>query len=163
MVYNVDLTWRSFLLFCDHGNNDDDFSEQPGEDDDISKLLRDLACGLDDEGDMEDDGSFEPPNEDMAAIRKVAEAIRKVAENNSQELYLGCNNYSKLHFLVRLLHIKLIGGWNNISFDLLLDLLVDAVPGIVLPINLHEAKKVVKSMGVGYNTIHACENDCIFY
>jgi hypothetical protein len=42
---------------------------------------------------MEDDGSFEPPNEDIAAIRKLA-------QDNSQELYLCCNNYSKLRFLV---------------------------------------------------------------
>jgi hypothetical protein len=84
--------------FVNHGNSDDEFSEQPSEDDDISELLRDLACGLDDGGAMEDDRSFEPPNEDIAAIRKLA-------QDNSQELYPSCNNYSKLHFLIRLLHI----------------------------------------------------------
>jgi hypothetical protein len=76
-----------------HGNSDDEFSEQPSKDDDISELLRDLACGLDDRGDMDDDESFEPPNKDIAAIRKLA-------EDNSQVLHPGCNNYSKLHFLV---------------------------------------------------------------
>jgi hypothetical protein len=44
---------------------------------------------------------------------------------------------------------------------LLVDLLADAVPCIALPRNFHEAKKVVKYMGVGYTSIHACENDCI--
>ena len=82
--------------FVNHGNNDDEFSEHPTEDDAISELLKDLACGLDDGGDMEDDGSFEEPNEDTIAIRKLA-------EDNSQELYPGCQNYSKLRFLVRLL------------------------------------------------------------
>jgi len=143
--------------FVNHGNNDDEFSEHPTEDDAISELLKDLACGLDDGGDMEDDGSFEEPNEDTVAIRKLA-------EDNSQELYPGCQNYSKLHFLVRLLHIKLLGGWTDRSFDLLVDLLVDALPkGSALPRNFHEAKKVVKSVGVGYTTIHACENDCILF
>jgi hypothetical protein len=46
---------------------------------------------------------------------------------------------------------------------LLVDLLADVVPGIALPRNFHEAKKVVKSVGVGYTTIHACKNDCILF
>jgi hypothetical protein len=90
--------------FINHGTCDvPDFIEQPSEDDDISKLIRDLACVLDDRGDMEDDGSFEPSNEDVAAIQKLD-------ENNRQELYPGGSNYSKLWFLVWLLHIKLFGG-----------------------------------------------------
>jgi hypothetical protein len=120
-------------------------------------LIRDLACGLDDRGDMEDDGSFEPSNDDVAAIHKLD-------ADNRQELYSGCNNYSKLRFLVRLFHIKLLGGWTDRSFDLLVDLLVDALPkGSTLPRNFHEAKKLVKSVGVGYTNIHACENDCILF
>jgi hypothetical protein len=63
--------------FVNHGNSAGEFSEQPSKDDDISEWLRDLACGLDDGGDMEDDGSFEPPNEDIAAIRKLAQDDRQ--------------------------------------------------------------------------------------
>jgi hypothetical protein len=84
--------------------------------------------------------------------------------DNSHELYPGCNNYSKLHFLIWLLHIKLLGGWTDRSFDLLLDLLADALPkGSALPKNYHEAKKLVKSVGVEYTSIHACENNCILF
>jgi hypothetical protein len=144
--------------FENHGTCDvPDFMEQPSENDDILELIRDLACGLDDRGDMEDDGSFEPSNEDVPAIHKLN-------ANNRQELYLVCSNYSKLRFLIQLLHIKLIGGWTNRSFDLLVDLLVDALPkGSTLPKKIHEAKKLVKSVGVGYTNIHACENDCILF
>jgi hypothetical protein len=46
---------------------------------------------------------------------------------------------------------------------LLVDLLADAVSCIALPRKIHEAKKVVKSVGVGYTSIHACENDCILF
>jgi hypothetical protein len=135
----------------------DEFIEQRSEDDDIDELIRDLACGLDDGGCMEHDESFEPPSDDVASICKLA-------EDNSQELYPGCSKYSKLRFLVRLLRIKLIGGWTDRSFDLLIDLLADVLPrGSELPKNFHEAKKVVKSVGVGYTTIHACENNCILF
>jgi hypothetical protein len=48
--------------------------------------------------------------------------------------------------------------------NLLLDLLNDApLEDSNLPRNFHEAKKLVKSIGVGYNSIHACENDCVLY
>ena len=49
-----------------------------------------------------DDGSCELPINDVAGIQKLL-------VDNSQELYPGCNNYSKLRFLIRLLHIKLLG------------------------------------------------------
>jgi hypothetical protein len=45
----------------------------------------------------------------------------------------------------------------------LVDLLAGVVPGIALPRNFHKAKNVVKSVGVGYITIHACKNDCILF
>ncbi|GJN35014.1 hypothetical protein PR202_gb23738 [Eleusine coracana subsp. coracana] len=131
--------------------------EQATEEDDISEFIRDLACGLDDREDMDDDGSFQPLDNDL-------ETIRKLAADNSQELYPGCEKNSKLRFLVRLLHMKLVGGWTDRSFDLLVDLLADALPkGSALPKNFYEAKKLVKSVGLGYTSIHACENNCILY
>ncbi|GJN13563.1 hypothetical protein PR202_gb00281 [Eleusine coracana subsp. coracana] len=54
--------------FVNHDHGDvPEFFKQPSEDDDIFEFLRDLACGLEDGGDMKDDGSFDPPNKDVAA------------------------------------------------------------------------------------------------
>ena len=141
-----------------HGNFDgDEVIEESNEDDDISSLLRDLATGLDDRGDFDDDSSVLEPSAELLAIQKL------VAEN-SKELYPNCKKYTQLRFLVRLLHLKLLGGWTDRSFNLLLDLLNDALPeGSTLPRNFHEAKKLVKSIGTGYQSIHACENDCMLY
>jgi hypothetical protein len=139
------------------GNSDGAVPIEEAEDDEISELLRDLAGGLDDGGDFEDDSSDVQPSDDLRALQKLVEA-------NSQELYPTCKKYKKLRFLIRLLHIKLLGGWTDRSFDLLLDLLNDALPeGSALPRNFHESKKLIKSIGLGYVSIHACENDCIFY
>jgi hypothetical protein len=69
-----------------------------------------------------------------------------------------------LCFLVRLLHIKLLGGWTDRSFNLLLDLLNGALlEGSRLSRNFYEAKKLVKTIGIGYTSIHAYDNDCILY
>jgi hypothetical protein len=83
--------------------------------------------------------------------------------DSRQELYPGCKNFSKLRFLVRLLHTKLLGGWSDKSFNLLLDLLKDAYPESAIPKNYNEAKKLVKCLGLGYVNIHACENDCTLF
>jgi hypothetical protein len=40
-----------------------DLVEESSEEDDISALLRDLACGLDDRGDFKDNSSIELPKE----------------------------------------------------------------------------------------------------
>ena len=46
----------------------------------------------------------------------------------------------------------------------MLELLNKAFPGdSPLPKNFHEAKKMIKCLGLGYVNIHACENDCILF
>jgi hypothetical protein len=131
--------------------------EDSSEDDEISDLLRDLAAGLDDRGDFEDNSSNLETCPELVALEK------SVAEN-SKELFPNCKKYTQLRFLIRLLHIKLLGGWTDRSMDLLLELLNDAFPGGPnLPRNFHEAKKLVKTIGVGYKSIHACENNCVLY
>ena len=143
-----------------HGYLDGDDVEvvdESNEDDDISDLLRDLAAGLDDRGDYEEDSSVLDPCKELVAIQKL------VIEN-SKELFPHCKKYTQLRFIIRLLHIKLLGGWSDKSFNLLLDLLNDAFPeGSALAKTFHEAKKLVKTIGIGYTSIHACENNCILY
>jgi len=58
----------------------DEVIEESNEDDDISGLLRDLAAGLDDRGDFDDNSSVLEPSAELLAIQKL------VAEN-SKEIY----------------------------------------------------------------------------
>lgn len=39
------------------------------------------------------------------------------------ELYSSCLQFSPLNFLVKLMHIKVLNGWSNKLFDMLLKLL----------------------------------------
>ena len=75
-----------------HGDFDGDDVEvvdESNEHDDISDLLRDLAVGLDDRGDYEENSSVPDPCEELVAIQNL------VAENN-KELYLTCKKYTQL-------------------------------------------------------------------
>ena len=105
------------------------------------------------DGDLREDGS----DPDI-------EAFHQLLDDAGQQLYPGCTSFSKLHFVVRLLHTKFLGGWSDKSFNILLELLNKALPGhSPLPKNFHEAKKMIKCLGLGYVNIHACENDCILF
>jgi len=53
---------------------------------------------------------------------------------------------------------------SNGCFDDLLSLIKEALPeDELLPKNFHEAKKFVKAIGIGYECIDACINDCILF
>ena len=38
------------------------------------------------------------------------------------KLYLGCQTFSSINFLVKLMHLKMLNKWTNRSFDILLKL-----------------------------------------
>ncbi|XP_044372010.1 uncharacterized protein [Triticum aestivum] len=93
-----------------------------------------------------------------------AEAYYRLVNDGHQELYPGCKRFSKLQFLVRLLHIKNMRGMSNVCFDEVLTLIKEALPeGQALPKNFHGAKKFMKAIGIGYDSIDACKNDCILF
>lgn len=80
------------------------------------------------------------------------------------QLYPGCTKFSSLMFLVKLMHIKVLNGWTNKSFDMLLELLKEAFPiGTSIPSSFYEAKRKLCDLGLGYESIHACKYDCIIY
>jgi hypothetical protein len=91
------------------------------------------------------------------------ETYYKLVNDASKELYPGCK-FSNLQFLVRLLNIKNIGGVSDDYFDELLSLIMDALlDSVTLPKNFYAAKKFVKAIGVSYECIDACPNDCILF
>lgn len=93
-----------------------------------------------------------------------AEIFYKFVDDANKELYPGCKNFTKLSFIVRLFHIKCLGGWSNNSFTMLLKLLKDVLPeGETLPDSFYDMKKIISKFGLSYEKIHACPNDCILY
>jgi len=55
-------------------------------------------------------------------------------------------------------------GWSDKSFTELLVLLKNMLPNDnMLPKSHYEAKKILCPLGIEYQKIHACPNDCILY
>ena len=71
-TWNLHGEASSSFVNTDNGDGAD-LVEESSEEDDISALLRDLACGLDDRGDFEDNSSVEVPKE-LVDLQKLVEA-----------------------------------------------------------------------------------------
>ncbi|KAA0067295.1 Transposon, En/Spm-like protein [Cucumis melo var. makuwa] len=81
-----------------------------------------------------------------------------------EELYPGCLKFTSFNFLVKLMHIKVLNRWSDKSFDMLLELLNEAFPnGVKLPVSYYEAKKRLRDLGMGYESIHVCKFDCALF
>ncbi|XP_020082175.1 uncharacterized protein LOC109705809 [Ananas comosus] len=108
-----------------------------------------------------DDFGIEQPAEQFSS---EWEKFKELLEDADDELYLGCRKFSKLSFILHLYNIKCRFGWSNESVGALLKLLIDVfLEGAKLPSSFNEAKNIIEGLGMKYNKIHACPNDCILF
>ena len=129
---------------------------------DTQEMLEDLMAGT-----IPMDNNMEDDNENIELPTNLAdiEKIMKLLDENEKELYEGCTEFTRLSFVVRLLHFQSISSLSNVHFDMLLDLLRLVIPNgrESIPKSHYEATKLVKALGFDYEKIHACPNDCMLY
>ena len=112
-----------------------------------------------------------PRNKEVNSNESIGHEIGRNGKNIDylfseahRELYPGCTKFSALSFLVKLMHIKVLNRWSNKSFDMLLELLLDAFPdGANIPKSHYDAKKMLRDCSLGYDSIHACKYDCALF
>ncbi|WVZ58442.1 hypothetical protein U9M48_008718 [Paspalum notatum var. saurae] len=81
-----------------------------------------------------------------------------------KELYPGCKEATKISFIVRLFQLKCMYGFSNSGIGAVLDLFSAVLPeGHCVPDTLDKVRKVVRDLGLDYQKIHACVNDCVLY
>jgi len=79
-------------------------------------------------------------------------------------LYLGCTTFTRLSVVLALVNLKARFGWSDQSMTELLVLLKSMLPSDnKLPKSHYEAKKILFPVGMKYQKIHACHNDCVLY
>ncbi|CAL5388172.1 unnamed protein product [Camellia sinensis] len=107
-----------------------------------------------------DPHAFEPqlgPNAETAKYFKLL-------QDAQSELYPGCQKFTSLSFIVRLLHLKVLNQWTDKSVDMLLELLNEAFPlGVKLSDSYYKAQKVTTDLGFTYETWDACPNSCMLF
>ena len=91
------------------------------------------------------------------------DSLKSLLEECDKPLYVG-SKYNALSGLLKFQHLKGQFGWSDASFDALLSVLKDILPSNnTIPSSIYESKKLLKGVGLQYEKIHACENDCVLF
>ena len=138
-----------------HGENvREDYSA-----DRLEGLLGDLHAAAEEEARQDEeneDGDAEPHDKDSF--------LKIVMKEAKRQLYPGCTKFSKFAFVVKLLHMKSLYRISNSAFSAILKLLAEAFPEQnILPKSYNEAKNLLKELGLGYESIHVCYNNCVLF
>jgi len=118
-----------------------------------------------DEADNEDDlGTVEMLADLYTAVEEDGEQpmFVKVLEDAKRALCPG-SVHSRFSFLVRLLHIKSFYRISNTAISVILKLLARSFPNSCLPDSYDKAKTYLKELGLGYELIHVCDNNCVLF
>ena len=131
---------------------------QVDEADPINDAVRD-AFGFQDDNFNEEVQGSEP----VFMRNEAARDFFNLMDEVDRPLYQGCQKYSKLSFLIKLYHIKCLCGITDKGMSMLLELLQDAFLDAEIPTTFYEAKKIINRLGLNYQKIDACPNDCMLY
>ena len=84
-------------------------------------------------------------------------------EEGKQPLYPGCTKFSRLSFIIRLYSLKCVHGISESGFGDILELINEAFPESSIPLSFNAEKNVIKDLGLNYEKIHACPNNCMLF
>ncbi|GKC22916.1 hypothetical protein Tco_1025066 [Tanacetum coccineum] len=91
--------------------------------------------------------------------------FEELLSRSTQKLYPGCD-MTTLEFTSEISHIKVLHKISDAGFNKILALLQKACSpskGYNFPSSYYEIKKTYKKIGLGYESIHACINDCFLF
>jgi hypothetical protein len=117
-----------------------------------------------DDDEDDDHGVPEMIGELYAAAEAEGGEIRfaRVLEDAKKSLSPG-SSHSKFSFLVRMLYIKSRYRIGNTAFSVIMKLLSEGFPQSELPKSYDEAKKYLRELGLGYENIDVCKNNCVLF
>nr|XP_017233132.1 PREDICTED: uncharacterized protein LOC108207183 [Daucus carota subsp. sativus] len=148
---------ESYTTWHYHGEASGSRNEQVNDQEDVYDEYEMLRDAFGPEALEVENNISEDPNEQAT---KFLDNVNNVGE----PIYPGNIKYTQLKFISRLLHWKSRNQCSDKAFDELLLLLGDVFPeGHKLPSNYYAVKKIVKKLSLGYEKIHACENDCMLF
>src|ERR1044072_5429615 len=99
--------------------------------------------------------------EDLNDCPKMFE---RLVSNAEKPLYNGCTKFTRLSAVLKLYNLKAGNGWSDKSFTNLSALMKDMLPeDNILSNRTYEAKKMLYSIGMSYDKIHAFPKDCVLF
>ncbi|XP_057514743.1 uncharacterized protein LOC130796406 [Actinidia eriantha] len=90
--------------------------------------------------------------------------FQKLLKDSQCELYLGSKDYTLLKFVIEAFNMKVSNHWTNKSFNLFLKFQSRVLPKCnLVPNSTYETRKILSDLGLSYELIHACINDCVLF
>ncbi|XP_017228608.2 uncharacterized protein LOC108203915 [Daucus carota subsp. sativus] len=143
----IDQTYTHWIW---HGELNTE-SKSPAEDTASSESVDQIPMKPEND-DIDDDISFDS-----------ADAFNHV-QSEHEPLYPGCEGFTKMKALVKLYNLKAKHQVSDGCFSELLLLVGSMLPeGNTFPSSFSEAKKSLCALGMEYEKIHVCPNDCLLY
>lgn len=141
----------TYTTWVDHGEEYENVRSSLGSTDhDMENLVNDGLGG----------SSYENIEEPNAEAKK----FYRLLKDCETSLYPGCTSYTKMSFLVELLHLKALYKVSNKFVDELLHMLHKVLPeDNNVPRSYYDAKKFISDLGLNYQKIHACTNDSVLF
>ncbi|GJQ95791.1 hypothetical protein Tco_0006930 [Tanacetum coccineum] len=132
---------------------------------DMTACLNDLSyIPLNNEQNEPTQGDIgETSNDPTQAKRNEFEELYASA---NEELYPGCDHVTRLDFMAKFTYFKVKGKLTDSIFNEMLEFFQNVFPtakGYKLPPSYYAIKKTFKTIGLGYESIHACVNDCFLF
>ncbi|XP_039855268.1 uncharacterized protein LOC120713350 [Panicum virgatum] len=162
----------SYTRWIHHGeNSDEDVINDPIDVHDIDMTDDDnygvdpLEAVLGDLNTAEEQTRHDGENLEADAEPDKQDSFFKIAMREAKrQLYPGCTKFSRFSFVVKLLHMKSLYRISNSAFSAVMKLLTEAFPEWnTLPKSYNEAKSLLKELGLGYESIHVCSNNCALF
>ncbi|XP_019256400.1 PREDICTED: uncharacterized protein LOC109234800 [Nicotiana attenuata] len=107
--------------------------------------------------------SFDPIDRDELP-NPDAQKFYDMIDSANQEVWPGCETYSQLSAVARLLHIKSEHHLSDRCFDDICQYVNEMIPpDNLMPNNFYETKKLMQEMNMPVEKIHSCINACMIY
>ncbi|MCO5549938.1 hypothetical protein L7F22_003415 [Adiantum nelumboides] len=96
--------------------------------------------------------------------QKKDKNVRMKSKSSAVKLLYEGARVSRLRVLLGLLNLQTIYGWSDVSVTALFQLLQKILPeGNCMPESRNAAKKTLATLGLDYESIHACPNDHVLF
>nr|GEV46961.1 hypothetical protein [Tanacetum cinerariifolium] len=92
--------------------------------------------------------------------------FKELYASANEKLYLGCDYVTRLDFMAKFTYFKVKGKLTDSIFNEMLEFFQNVFPiskGYKLPSSYYAIKKTFKTIGLGYESIHAYEHDCCLF
>ncbi|RID64077.1 hypothetical protein BRARA_E03035 [Brassica rapa] len=135
----------------------------PDDSNSTANLLDDLFPRIDMNTDVGSSSSDQPIGADNPSSTNDETSFDELLADFNQNLYPGCTELTTLTFVLKLYHIKCMCGISDKGISMVLELLKEAFPKAKFPNSFGDMKKVIRKLGLTYESIDACPNDCMLY